>query len=739
MINAKILVVDDEIIVAQNIESWLKRFGYHVPAIFSSAEQAIQHIKQEKPDLVLMDIHLAGEMDGVEAAQQIRTRFDIPVVFLSAYADTETIQRALLTEPYGYVLKPFNIRQLRSTIEMALFRYEREKKVRDREKRFRTVAAGSYDWEYWLGPDGSLLYISPSCVRITGYSPEEFIANPTLLVTIVHPEDKEAVSEHLHETHEEPFAFSMDFRIITRSGEEKWISHRSQAVYGSSGEWLGRRGSNRDITESKRAEKGIIQQGKFFRTIIDTIPNLVCVRDVNGRYIMVNRATADFFGVTPEEMLGRQISDFIFNPQDAEQFQVGDQQVIAGKKVITSEVCYTSPDGRKCWFATNKVPLVQPDNTTYIFEVATDITEIKQTIDELARSEERFSKAFHTSPLPTIVSRLSDDTILDMNQGCLDLTGYSRQEMIGHTLVELGVLPPKNQERLWRMLKKRGSVSDAEITIQTRYGEKRDGLVWLELVEIGGETCVLGKFYDITSRKRTEEILAHTVAELGRSNKELEHFAYVASHDLQEPLRKITSFIDLLERQYKDQLDEKAEEYIERVVDGAARMQQLIADLLEYSRVGQDELSLNSTDLEAALSRVLSNLGTEIEENRAVITHDPLPTIQANESLVDRLLQNLIANAIKFRREQTPHVHISAEQKGGEWHCSIQDNGIGIDPENTGKIFMLFQRLHSREEYPGTGIGLAICKKIVERHGGRIWVESKPGQGSTFFFTLPSA
>jgi PAS domain S-box-containing protein len=739
VINAKILVVDDEIIVAQNIESWLKRFGYHVPALFSSAEQAIQHITQEKPDLVLMDIHLAGEMDGVEAAQQIRTRFDIPVVFLSAYADTETIQRALLTEPYGYVLKPFNIRQLRSTIEMALFRYEREKKVRDREKRFRTVAAFSYDWEYWLGPDGSLLYISPSCVRITGYSPEEFIANPTLLETIVHPEDQDTVSEHLHETHEEPYSFSMDFRIITRSGEEKWISHSCQAVYGNSGEWLGRRGSNRDITASKRAEREIIQQGKFFRTIIDTIPNLVYVRDANGCYIMVNHATADFFGVTPEEMVGRQISDFISNPQDAEQFQVGDQQVIAEQKAITSEVCYTSPDGRKCWFATTKVPLVQPDNTTYIFEVATDITEIKQTTDELARSEERFSKAFHVSPLPTFVSRLSDDTLVDINQGCLDLTGYSRQEMIGHTLVELGVLTPQDQKRLWKMLKKRGSVSDAEITIQTRYREKRDGLAWLELVEIGGETCLLGKFYDITGRKCTEEILAHTVAELGRSNKELEHFAYVASHDLQEPLRKITGFIDLLERQYKGQLDEKADEYIERIVDGADRMQRLITDLLDYSRVGQEEISLTPIDLEAVLGRVLSNLGTEIEENSAVITHDPLPTIQANESLVDRLLQNLIGNAIKFRREETPQVHISAEQKRGELRFSIRDNGIGIDSEDTGKIFMIFQRLHTREEYPGTGIGLAICKKIVERHGGRIWVESKPGQGSTFFFILPSA
>ena len=739
MINAKILVVDDEIIVAQNIESWLKRFGYHVPATFSSAEQAIQHITQEKPDLVLLDIHLAGEMDGVEAAQQIRTRFDIPVVFLSAYADTETIQRALLTEPYGYVLKPFNIRQLRSTIEMALFRYEREKKVRDREKRFRTVAAFSYDWEYWLGPDGSLLYISPSCVRITGYSPEEFIANQTLIDTIVHPEDQEVVSKHQHEIREEPYTDSMDYRIITRSGDEKWISHSCQAVYGSSGEWLGRRGSNRDVSESKRAEREIIQQGKFFRTIIDTLPNLVCVRDVNGCYIMVNRATADFFGATSEEMLGRQISDFILNPQDAEQFQVGDKQVIAGQKVITSEVCYTSPDGRKCWFATTKVPLVQPDNTTYIFEVATDITEIKQATDELARSEERFSKAFHASPLPTIVSRISDAIILDINQRCLDLTGYSHQEMIGHTLVELGILIPQDQEHLWRMLKKRGSVSDAEITIQTQYGEKRDGLAWLELIEIGGEICLLSKFYDITGRKRTEEMLAHTVAELGRSNKELEHFAYVASHDLQEPLRKITSFIDLLERQYKNQLGENADEYIERVVDGADRMQRLITDLLEYSRVGQGEISLTQIDLEAVLSRVLSNLGTEIEENGAVITHDPLPTVQANESLVDRLLQNLIGNAIKFRREEAPHVHISTEQKGGEWRFSIRDNGIGIDPENIGKIFMLFQRVHSREEYPGTGIGLAICKKIVQRHGGRIWVESQPGQGSTFFLTLPKA
>ncbi len=225
--------------------------------------------------------------------------------------------------------------------------------------------------------------------------------------------------------------------------------------------------------------------------------------------------------------------------------------------------------------------------------------------------------------------------------------------------------------------------------------------------------------------------------ELARSNEELEQFAYVSSHDLQEPLRMISSYLQLLQRRYQGNLDEKADKYIYYAVDGASRMQNLINDLLEFSRVTTRAGEPEPTDSEFVLNQVLSNLDLYIKENKATVSHDSLPEVMADTTQLAQVFQNLIANGIKFHSEEAPKIHISAEKKANEWIFSVQDNGIGIDPQYSEKIFEVFKRLHKKEEYPGTGIGLAICKKIVERHGGRIWVESELGKGSTFYFTLP--
>ena len=244
-------------------------------------------------------------------------------------------------------------------------------------------------------------------------------------------------------------------------------------------------------------------------------------------------------------------------------------------------------------------------------------------------------------------------------------------------------------------------------------------------------------FYDITERKRAKEKLKLTLADLERSNRELEQFAYVASHDLQEPLRMVSSYTQLLARRYQGKLGADADEFIAYAVDGANRMQGLINDLLAYSRVGARVKGFEPADCTAVLDQALANLKAAIDKNGAVVTHDPLPTVMADNLQLVQLFQNLIGNAIKFHVEEPPRIHILAEQKGNEWVFSIRDNGIGIEPQYAERIFVIFQRLHAREEYPGTGIGLAICKKIVERRGGRIWVESQPGIGSTFYFTIP--
>ena len=262
-----------------------------------------------------------------------------------------------------------------------------------------------------------------------------------------------------------------------------------------------------------------------------------------------------------------------------------------------------------------------------------------------------------------------------------------------------------------------------------------------------GQRLLAGMAIDITDRRQVEEELRtlnrelerrvqERTAELARSNAELEQFASVVSHDLQEPLRMVTSYTALLAKRYHGQLDADADEFIGYVVDGVARMRQLITDLLAYSRVNARGQQMTATGCESVLTRALENLAVAVAESNAQVSHDPLPTLDADATQLVQLFQNLIGNAIKFRSEQPPVIHISATLQDHHWLFAVRDNGIGISPQYGERIFEIFQRLHTRERYPGTGIGLAICKKIVERHGGRIWVESQLGSGSTFYFTL---
>jgi light-regulated signal transduction histidine kinase (bacteriophytochrome) len=226
-------------------------------------------------------------------------------------------------------------------------------------------------------------------------------------------------------------------------------------------------------------------------------------------------------------------------------------------------------------------------------------------------------------------------------------------------------------------------------------------------------------------------------AELQRSNDQLQQFAYVASHDLQEPLRAVSTYVQILADRYHSRLDSQADEFIHYAVDGAMRMQELIRDLLDYSRVQTREQELTETNCEELVAGVIENLYLSIADSMAVVTADSLPVVLADRAQLRQLFQNLVINALKFCGPDPPRIHIAARQNEHEWVFSVRDNGIGLDPRHAERIFVIFQRLHTRREYPGTGIGLAICKRIVERHGGRIWVESEPGKGATFYFTLP--
>jgi PAS domain S-box-containing protein len=273
-------------------------------------------------------------------------------------------------------------------------------------------------------------------------------------------------------------------------------------------------------------------------------------------------------------------------------------------------------------------------------------------------------------------------------------------------------------------------------------GRRRDGSefpveISLSPMDSGSEQLIMAIARDTTDRKQAEAQLRATAADLARSNAELEQFAYVASHDLQEPLRMVASYTQLLKRRYAGRLDQDADEFIAFAVDGARRMQDLINDLLAYSRVGTRALQLETVDTGTLVDQVVADLAAAIEESQARITHGPLPLVEGDSVQLRQLFQNLIANAIKFHGDRAPEVQVSAVADGHGWRFAVRDNGIGVEPQYAERIFALFQRLHTRADYPGTGIGLAICKKIVERHHGRIWLESIAGEGTTFFCTLP--
>ncbi len=364
-----------------------------------------------------------------------------------------------------------------------------------------------------------------------------------------------------------------------------------------------------------------------------------------------------------------------------------------------------------------------------------------QALSAARRSEELFRGLLESAPDAVVVMNTRGEITM-VNHQTDQLFGYQRNELLGQKIEVL--LPERfreshQQKRQTFLTRPQVRPMGKELDL---YGKRQDGTefpveVSLSPFETLEELLIFGSVRDISERKRIAEELARRAEELERSNAELQQFAYVASHDLQEPLRMVASFTQLLAQRYQGKLDADADEFIGYVVDGAHRMQELVNDLLAYSRVGTQGQKFAAVDCENVLHTVLTNLQKALEESGGQVTHDHLPTVYGDKTQLGQVLQNLVANALKFRSSEPPRVHISAQEINGEWRFSVRDNGIGIDPEHAERIFVLFQRLHTRDKYPGTGIGLSIAKKIVERHGGRIWVESEAGEGSTFYFSLP--
>jgi len=372
----------------------------------------------------------------------------------------------------------------------------------------------------------------------------------------------------------------------------------------------------------------------------------------------------------------------------------------------------------------------------------------RKRVGKTTRKAEKYAESIVQTVREPLLVLDSDQRVISANRSFYQTFQVTPREVEGKLLYDLSDRQwniPKLRKLLEEILPKSTVFLDFEIEHEFKTLGRR--IMVLNARRIYHETkrmqMILLAIEDITEQKRVErelkqaEELKQAIAALKRSNRELEQFAYVASHDLQEPLRMVSSFTQLLAKRYQGKLDKDADEFIAYIVAGAKRMQALINDLLTYSRVDTRGKSFEPIDSEAVFDQAIANLRVAIEEGEAVITHDPLPSLIADDSQIVQLFQNLLGNAIKFHGKEPPRIHVSAKQEGNEWVFSFRDNGIGIAPEYFDRIFVIFQRLHGREEYPGTGTGLAICKKIVERHGGRIWVESEPSKGSTFYFAIP--
>ncbi len=530
--------------------------------------------------------------------------------------------------------------------------------------------------------------------------------------------------------------------------------------------------SEEELKESFRASEA---DRNSLNTLISTIPSAVVILEQpDGKISFINERAKELYGMDPTGLKIEEHPKLGLLKLDGTPYR-GDEMpasrsLLNGEIVRNEDLILEQPDGNHIFVSASSAPIYNPEGEiSAVIGVFEDITDRKELEEELKQardhleeqveertaeleeayqtlkeSEVKYRSLFENAPVGIFHSTI-DGKYIDVNPELSRILGYDSPEDLIST-VNKSSIPDViyvNKDLRPEYLE---SVFHTDDWFRTEnYYRRKDGEVIigdLNFKNVGsdykGNVLLEGFMTDITDRIKSENELKETVSELERSNEELESFAYITSHDLQEPLRTIASYAQLIERRYKGQLDKDADEFLDFLVAGAKRMKDQIQGLLDYSRVGTKGEEFREFNVEDAVNNALSNLKTNIEENNAKITYNNLPVIFADESQISRIFQNLIGNALKFRKkEEAPKIHISSCKIDGEYIFSIADNGIGIEEQYTERIFEVFKRLHAIGEYEGAGIGLSIVKRIILRHGGHTWVESKYGKGSIFYFTLP--
>lgn len=560
-------------------------------------------------------------------------------------------------------------------------------------------------------------------------------------LNLVHENDLDIIKDYhgLRRNGDGCVPASYEFRMLDKRNNIKYVSD-TEALIPSTKKIIF---SLIDITEQKLNEQSLNESEAKYRALFDSSGDAILLMD-RDHLIDCNQKTLEMFRCAKEELLASKLQRFwpATQPDGSSSLISFTENLHTALKgeTPTYEVKRLRYDGSE-FDAEITYTLITLNEKRYMQAIIRDITERKSADIRLQEGEDKYRTLFE-SAIDTIIL-IDDEIVVDCNLAALKMFKATREELIGQqTWIFMPELQPggafskeigkeKTRQAIkgetlfleWRFLRRDGTEFDAELTFNT--------------INLKGKKYFQAIIRDITERKQAAEQMKKLTQELERSNTDLAQFAYVASHDLQEPLRMVTSFVQLLQKRYQGKLDKDADDFITFAVDGASQMQKLINDLLKYSRVGTHGKSMEATNCNIVVTHALSNLRKVIKESGAIINIDHLPTIKADYTQLVQLFQNLMSNAIKYRGEKQPEILLRAADKNDYWLFSIRDNGIGIGNEYIDKIFIIFQRLHAKDKYPGTGIGLSICKKIVERHGGRIWAESKPGRGSTFYFTIP--
>ncbi len=489
--------------------------------------------------------------------------------------------------------------------------------------------------------------------------------------------------------------------------------------------------------ELKKAAEALQHSEDWYRTIFENTGTATMIIDEDTTVSLVNTRFEKFSGYPKQEVEGKKswkefvTEDDVKRLEEYHRIRRINSEAVPGN--YEARVVDSGGSIKNILISAAMIPGTKKSVISFL-----DITEQKRFEHKLKESENRYRRLVEYSPYSIMVHREGKFEFL--NPAGIELFGAKiMEELVGKPILQF--VHPDFLEIVKERLKQLQQGVEVAPLIEEKFLRLDGTAVDVEVKAIPfiyeGKQATLVVAADITKRKSSEEKLSLLLEELKRSNAELEQFAYVASHDLQEPLRMVASYVQLLERRYKGKLDPDADDFIGFAVDGAKRMQNMITDLLQYSRITTRGKPFEPTDCKAVLDSSLANLKAAIDESNAVVTCDPMPDIIADASQIDRVFQNLIGNAIKFRSDAKPCIHIGVEKKKHEWVFSVKDNGIGFDIKQADRLFKMFQRLQSGDKYPGTGMGLVICKKIVERHGGRIWAESIQGAGSTFHFTIP--